>query len=325
MAWAVKRLAACALILFAFAVFAPSVGSGGAPMLATASAVSPDEARLARLSSITKDDHATILGRGKTAKERNEQIALATGAVESLPGFALPRTASGMSDTAQQCLTQAIYYESATEPLAGKRAVAQVVLNRVRHPAYPATVCGVVYEGWSAPVCQFSFVCDGSLRRKPSASLWRESRDVARAALSGHVETDVGTATHYHADYVLPRWAYELDKVRRVGQHLFYRFPGRSGRAASFTSRWSGIERIPAIDFSRAGALGDQAADMGPTGSLVPLRDPTDRRADNDVGGRMDPSKSWRLAIPDPVTASSGFRAALDSQPRSDASGEVRP
>ena len=79
------------------------------------------------------------------------------------------------------------------------------------------------------------------------------------------------------------------------------------------------------IDFSRSGALGDLAADTGPTGSLVPLRDPTDRRADNDVGGRMDPSKSWRLAIPDPVTASSGFRAALDSQPRSDTSGEVRP
>ena len=69
------------------------------------------------------------------------------------------------------CLTQAVYYEAGFEPLEGRRAVAQVVLNRMRHPAFPKSVCGVVYQGARDPVCQFSFVCDGSLYRAPGA--WR--------------------------------------------------------------------------------------------------------------------------------------------------------
>ncbi|WP_343808883.1 cell wall hydrolase [Alteraurantiacibacter aestuarii] len=277
-----------------------------------------ENSELAVLSSLTLNEHAQIIGTGRTAQERNAAIPIAAGAVQPMAAFRVADTSSGGFDAALQCLTQAIYYEAANEPLAGKRAVAQVVLNRVRHQAYPSSVCGVVYEGWSQPVCQFSFVCDGSLRRAPSGARWSQSRNVAREALAGHVEASVGTATHYHADYVLPRWAYELDKVKRIGRHLFYRFPGTGGRATSFTARWSGIERIPQIDLAHLPADNFDLSSLDDDVAVEPWKapDPTDRRAANDVGGRMDPGKGWQLAIPDPADASSAYHASLREQDR---------
>jgi spore germination cell wall hydrolase CwlJ-like protein len=136
---------------------------------------------------------------------------------------------------ALQCLTQAIYYEAGYEPDPGQRAVAQVVLNRVRHPAFPHSICGVVYQGSELPTgCQFTFTCDGSLLRQPSPSAWARARGVALAALSGWVEASVGLSTHYHATYVVPYWAPTLSKVKLVGQHIFYSFPGGGGNAAAF-------------------------------------------------------------------------------------------
>jgi spore germination cell wall hydrolase CwlJ-like protein len=108
-------------------------------------------------------------------------------------------------DRALTCLTQAVYYEAASEGVDGGRAVAQVVLNRMRHPGYPASVCGVVYQGADRPTgCQFTFTCDGSLLRAPVQALWARSRKIAEEALKGRVFATVGHATHYHADYVLP-------------------------------------------------------------------------------------------------------------------------
>jgi len=121
------------------------------------------------------------------------------------------------------CMTQAIYYEAGFEPLEGRRAVAQVVINRMRHPAFPKSVCGVVYQGARDPVCQFSFVCDGSLYRRPEAGAWKQAERIAAAALDGFVERSVGAATHYHADYVAPYWAPRLAKIVQIGAHIFYR------------------------------------------------------------------------------------------------------
>ncbi len=144
------------------------------------------------------------------------------------------------------CLAAAIYYEAATEPADGQRAVAQVVLNRVRHPAYPSTVCGVVFEGaYRVTGCQFSFSCDGSLRRSPIPALWRQARQIATAALDGYVYGPVGWATHYHANYVVPYWASSLVKSKVVGNHIFYRWRGGWGRAPAFVNRHPGAE--PAI------------------------------------------------------------------------------
>jgi spore germination cell wall hydrolase CwlJ-like protein len=144
---------------------------------------------------------------------------------------------------ALDCLTAALYYEAATESLDGQRAVAQVVLNRVRHPAFPSSVCGVVFEGSErATGCQFTFTCDGSLLRRPVPQLWARLREVARSALSGSVFAKVGNATHYHADYVVPYWASSLRKSAVIGRHIFYRWQGHWGLPAAFRQPYRAAE-----------------------------------------------------------------------------------
>jgi spore germination cell wall hydrolase CwlJ-like protein len=144
---------------------------------------------------------------------------------------------------ALNCLASAVYYEAGNQDADGERAVAQVVLNRVRHPAFPGTVCGVVYEGSTRPTgCQFTFTCDGSLNRQPDRDGWNRATQVAEAALSGVVYAPVGWATHYHANYVVPYWASSMAKNAVIGTHLFYRWSGSWGQPTVFTRAYAGRE-----------------------------------------------------------------------------------
>ena len=143
------------------------------------------------------------------------------------------------------CLASAIYYEAATEPDEGQRAVAQVVLNRVRHPQWPHTVCGVVFQGSSAPGCQFSFACDGAMARSPMLSAWIRARRVAERALAGEVYAPVGSATFYHTLQVAPAWRRRMTPVAIVGAHIFYRMPGESPDAAALPMLYAGREPTP--------------------------------------------------------------------------------
>jgi len=147
---------------------------------------------------------------------------------------------------ALNCLTSAIYYEAANEPDDGQRAVAQVVLNRVRHPAWPNTVCGVVYQGTERTdlKCQFTFSCDGSMARLPVTGKWARAHKVALRALAGDVFAPVGLATHYHTLAVHPDWASSLDPVAVVGAHIFYRLRGTNGTPAAFFASYTGRETI---------------------------------------------------------------------------------
>lgn len=143
------------------------------------------------------------------------------------------------------CLTTAIYYEAAVEPLDGQRAVAQVVVNRVRHPAYPKSICRVVFQGSERRTgCQFTFTCDGSLARKPSKRGWQLAQRIALAALGGSVYKPVGWATHYHTNRVVPYWSSSLTKLGNVGSHIFYRWAGSAGTAVAFRSPVSGAEPL---------------------------------------------------------------------------------
>ncbi len=144
---------------------------------------------------------------------------------------------------AEQCLAQAVYFEAGNQSAAGQAAVAQTVLNRLRHPAYPKSVCGVVYQGSSLKTgCQFSFTCDGSLNRPLLSSVWAGARAVAARALNGYVMPAVGEATYYHADYVQPYWAASLVKIGQIGAHIFYRWTGPWGQPDAFTGRYAGHE-----------------------------------------------------------------------------------
>jgi len=190
--------------------------------------------------------------------------------------LALPRPSAGLLDPgpaaraialagtmtdrarAQHCLTLAVYYEAATEPDAGQRAVAQVVLNRVAHPTYPDTVCGVVFQGSERTTgCQFSFTCDGALARKPAKMWWDRAAAVARQALTGAVYAPVGLATHYHTVQIHPYWADSLDTVGTIGAHRFYRWRGAAGRAAAFTDAYLGGEPVAAPASRRAATVAE--------------------------------------------------------------------
>jgi spore germination cell wall hydrolase CwlJ-like protein len=134
-----------------------------------------------------------------------------------------------------ECLTQAVYYEARGESRAGQAAVAQVVLNRTRHPAFPKSVCGVVFQRLRG-TCQFSFACDGSVHRRVELGAWRRAEQVAARALDGSVMSEVGNATHFHVARISPIWRNSLLRVSQVGSHVFYRFGGRAGSAKSFTA-----------------------------------------------------------------------------------------
>lgn len=147
---------------------------------------------------------------------------------------------------AAKCLTDAIYYEAANEPAAGQHAVAQVIINRMRHPAYPDTICGVIYQGSERRSgCQFSYSCDGSMARVPARAAWNRAYGVAAAALAGYVHTSVGTATHYHTVNVYPYWAPSLDFLGVIGAHRFYKWRGSAGRPSAFFRRYAGNEPFP--------------------------------------------------------------------------------
>jgi len=209
-----------------------------------APAVQPAARLQARAEAMTATQVRQISA--ESAEAINASMPVQSGANPAAIPFSMANASAADRARSLDCLTAAIYYESATEPLDGQRAVAQVILNRVRHPAYPNTVCGVVFEGAQRRTgCQFSFTCDGSLRRQPMPTYWGRSRDVAVQALSGYVYAPVGLALNYHANYVVPYWASSLSKNANVGLHIFYRWRGNQGRPGAFTDRYAGAE--PAI------------------------------------------------------------------------------
>jgi hypothetical protein len=175
------------------------------------------------------------------------------------------------------CLAAAAFYEAGDDPIGG-RAVIQVVLNRVRHPAYPKTVCGVVLQGSERRTgCQFTFTCDGALSRRPSIAAWQRASDIARKALTGFVAPEVGLATHYHTDWVVPYWSGSLDKIARVGTHLFFRWKGWWGTSPAFRGGYAGGERVddqlPGAASLAESALGN-VADPALSGHNVAVTEP---------------------------------------------------
>lgn len=174
-------------------------------------AVTPDDARALNLAQpfVTRDPSPA-----KPFKWQGSQEALAR---------------------ATDCLAAAAWYE-AGDDAPGERSVIQVVLNRARHPSFPTSICGVVFQGSERQTgCQFTFTCDGALARRPSSAAWDRARKLAQEAIGGAVDPSVGSATHYHTDWVVPYWRSSLDKIAQVRTHLFYRWKGYWGMPAAFT------------------------------------------------------------------------------------------
>ena len=189
-------------------------------------------------------------------------LAFARNDFAGAPPFLAAMRSDDDARRATDCLTQAVYYEARSEPEDGQRAVAQVVLNRVRDRAFPHSVCGVVFQGSERRTgCQFSFTCDGSMNHRLEPAAWDRARGVAQSALAGSVYSPVGSATYYHANYVLPWWASSLTRIGAVGSHIFYRWRGALEKALAFRQDYSGSE--PGVAASSAGIA------SGPVGAGV--------------------------------------------------------
>ncbi|MEG3163009.1 cell wall hydrolase [Sphingomonas sp. PB2P19] len=221
----------------------------GLPALILATSCVPDDhpKALARVQAVP--DARTLLHRmalsvpddipAKALTDDNRRAAF-TPVVA--PAFTAARTADDAARAAD-CLTAAVYYEARSQSADGQRAVAQVVLNRVRDRAFPNTVCGVVYQGSQRRTgCQFSFTCDGSMLRPREPGAWDRARGIAEAALSGSVYAAVGAATSFHTTSILPWWASSLSRIATIGEHIFYRWQGGLERALTFRQAYAGFE-----------------------------------------------------------------------------------
>lgn len=243
------------------------------------------------------------------AVAENETIPFSTAPVERAVPLIMPLDAGAVAGrrSSLDCLTAAIYYEAAQESDQGKRGVAQVILNRARHPAFPNTICGVVYQGSERRTgCQFTFTCDGSLERRPSRQGWDSARRIALAFLSGAVEPSVGMATHYHADYVVPYWASSLAKIVKVDHHIFYRWSGGWGRRSAFTQLVSQEQLVadqPQFDPS---ALGLDPVSIDPNLNMAPM---SPRLVADEVSGTVSANAEG------PDAAESRTSVAADENP----------
>lgn len=197
------------------------------------------------LASLVNNDKADVLATAYAPAEpdyaRASPFASLLGQEEEAGGRFIPPVGEGdhawmskplpehvFSAAEQKCLAEGIYFEARGEDVKGQAAVAQVILNRVRNPAYPSTICGVVYQNrnWRNR-CQFSFACDGTRPRVRSQHHYRVAQEVAMAVTAGKIFIpEVGSATHYHATYVHPRWARTMEKMKKIGLHIFYRTHG---------------------------------------------------------------------------------------------------
>lgn len=239
---------------------------------------------------------------GLEARKLNAAMPAALGLLRPARPFVFTPATEADRRRAVRCLTQAIYYESALEPVAGQEAVAQVILNRVRDPNYADTICGVVFEGAERTTgCQFSFTCDGALAFAPEPGYWNRAKQVAERMLAGHVATRVGTATHYHADYIHPWWSPTLAKLTQIGAHIFYRWKGVYGETSAFRQTYAGRE--PVIDEARFARprlrLAQTEADAAAAEAVADPSAPRTVEIDGQtrvvgvasLGGRLQPTK----------------------------------
>lgn len=240
----------------------------------------------------------------KTAKDLNTAIPFVQFGTDRASPFFIRPDAPGFG-RALDCLASAVLYEAGDDPV-GQAAVAQVIINRMRHPAFPHSICEVVYQGSERSTgCQFTFTCDGALSRVPSAAAWKRASETAAAFLAGRTYPEVGMATHYHTDWVHPYWSPTLDKIAQVGTHLFFRWRGSWGRKAAFASKYTQTEPVQqklAFLSAAHGVQTDLTEDAGPARISS-----SNERTTIINGGLLKPGKNDHFILVDGSSGSTSF------------------
>jgi spore germination cell wall hydrolase CwlJ-like protein len=178
----------------------------------------------ASLVSAKSDILSDILGKPQTVRSKDPMTGLVSPPVDLIEKTWQTGRELRRQVAEHQCLARAIYFEARSESEIGRLAVARVILNRVQSPFYPDTICEVVYQNAERRnACQFSFTCDGLSDRPRPGKAWQNARTLASQAMAGEGEVHaIATATHYHADYVLPEWSGAMTRLVQIGRHIFY-------------------------------------------------------------------------------------------------------
>ncbi|MGE4062335.1 MAG: cell wall hydrolase [Rhodospirillaceae bacterium] len=126
------------------------------------------------------------------------------------------------------CMALNDYWEARSETMAGRIAVAQVVMNRAMDPRFPSNICEVVKQNFfqgALNKCQFSWFCDDRADTPYEADAWRTSLKIAAAMLQkdSSIPDPTGGALWYHADHVRPSWTTDYETTTIIGSHVFYR------------------------------------------------------------------------------------------------------
>ena len=214
------------------------------------------------------------------------------------------RRASAL-DAARQldCLTQAVYFEARGETPRGQAAVAQVVMNRVKNPSFPKTVCGVVFQGAATHGCQFSFACDGSMRRSREIGAWDRARQIAERTLSGRMLGGIGTATHFHTTSVQPDWGPQMLRVAQVGLHVFYRFNPHAPISS------------PGLDESPDNRAVFVSLPIAPAGNIHLATSLLEKASDATIAASLAPAEGKASAVKPPEPAATLSKAADPAGP----------
>jgi spore germination cell wall hydrolase CwlJ-like protein len=129
-------------------------------------------------------------------------------------------------DDAVTCLARTLYWEAKGEGDAGMQAVANVVMNRLRHKGFPNTICGVVTQGHEQGSCQFSWWCDGQPDNSEEPEPYTLAKEIARKALNRQLEDRTDGALYYHNHGITPSWSKQYIRTVEVGAHVFYKPAG---------------------------------------------------------------------------------------------------
>jgi spore germination cell wall hydrolase CwlJ-like protein len=317
--------------LFSAALIGSGVGLGlGASYLAAGMGqVASDHVRAERIAQAARGGFSETMLQRET--ERMDPAALrlarAHDAFAGEPGREAPqawlsrpdaRLAAGgrgsALDSAREldCLTQAVYFEARGETPRGQAAVAQVVMNRVASPSFPKSVCSVVFQGAATHGCQFSFACDGSMRRGREVAAWGRARRIAERALSGVRLADIGKATHFHTTDCQPAWGPQMLRVAQVGLHVFYRFnPHAPASRPEDRAVFVSLPMGPGSNLRLATALLEKTADTTVAASgLAPQPTPSAAEPKAPAPKASEPAASLAKTAAPPSISQSGDTAA---------------
>lgn len=143
-----------------------------------------------------------------------------------IPVLSMPFIPAAALDDESKCLALAVYWEGKSETQKGQLAVAHTVLNRVEHPAFPDTICGVVSQQSETGRrgCQFSWWCDGKRDEPRDPESWQDAVNSARDAMQADAEDPTRGALYFHSTRLkTPTWAKKRQRLARIGNHIFYR------------------------------------------------------------------------------------------------------